>query len=219
MDYQKIYNQIINRAKTRQLEGYVERHHIIPKCLDGKDDNINIVQLTAREHFICHQLLVEIYPNNSKLWYSLFLMSINKNKKNHQKYNISSRNYERIKTEWNKYSKGKSKPIGFGDRIKSKNRNEKIGLSNSKPKPIGFGENISKINTGKKRSKEFKNNLIYRQYKPILQYDLQGNFIKEWESGTIAGNELGINKSTIAGNARNNGINKSAGGFIWKYKN
>ena len=30
MNYQKIYSQIIERAKNRQLEGYKEKHHILP---------------------------------------------------------------------------------------------------------------------------------------------------------------------------------------------
>jgi hypothetical protein len=38
MNYQKIYNQIIERAQNRILEGYVEKHHIIPKCLGGLDN-------------------------------------------------------------------------------------------------------------------------------------------------------------------------------------
>ena len=52
MNYQKIYNQIIERAKNRQLEGYKEKHHIIPRCLNGNNDKENLVKLTAREHFL-----------------------------------------------------------------------------------------------------------------------------------------------------------------------
>ena len=65
----------------------------------GNNDKENIVELTAREHFICHKLLCEIYPKETKLIQALWLMSINKNKKNHQKYKVSSREYERIKKE------------------------------------------------------------------------------------------------------------------------
>jgi len=56
MNYQKIYDQIIERAKNRKLEGYKEKHHIIPKCLGGPDNKENLVELTAREHFLCHLL-------------------------------------------------------------------------------------------------------------------------------------------------------------------
>ena len=48
MDYQKIYEQIVNRAKMRQLNGYKERHHIIPRCIGGSDDLDNIIELTAK---------------------------------------------------------------------------------------------------------------------------------------------------------------------------
>jgi hypothetical protein len=55
--------------------------------------------------------------------------------------------------------------------------------------------------------------------KKVLQFTLNGDLIKEWNSVKEASQTLKINSSTIAGNARNNKINKSAGGYIWKYKN
>ena len=48
----------------------------------------------------------------------------------------------------------------------------------------------------------------------VLQYDLDGNFIKEWESISEAKKRLGINNITYACN----GKYKHAGGYIWKYK-
>lgn len=67
MDYHRIYNALIYNAKNRDIAGYCENHHIIPKCMGGTDNNSNIVSLTAREHFVAHQLLVKMYPNNYKL--------------------------------------------------------------------------------------------------------------------------------------------------------
>lgn len=67
MDYQKHYNLLISRARNRILEGYVERHHVLPKCLGGSDDKTNIVQLTPEEHFVAHALLVKIYPEERNL--------------------------------------------------------------------------------------------------------------------------------------------------------
>ena len=60
MNYQKIYNKLINRAKNRNIMGYVEKHHIIPKCLGGEDCKTNLVNLTPEEHYLAHQLLVKI---------------------------------------------------------------------------------------------------------------------------------------------------------------
>ena len=67
MDYSRQYNLIINKAKERVLEEYSETHHIIPKCLGGTNENTNLVELTPREHLICHRLLVKMYPNNISL--------------------------------------------------------------------------------------------------------------------------------------------------------
>ena len=80
MDYSKIYNQLIDRAKDRLLEVYTEKHHIIPKCMNGSDDQLNIVSLTAEEHYIAHLLLVKIYPANNSLWYAANMMANRNNK-------------------------------------------------------------------------------------------------------------------------------------------
>jgi hypothetical protein len=48
---------------------------------------------------------------------------------------------------------------------------------------------------------------------PVLQYDLEGNFIKEWEScrGVDGFNRVGVSKSA-------KGLIESYKGFVWKYK-
>jgi len=77
MNYRCVYDCIIDRAKDRILINYKEKHHIIPRCLGGKDDKENLVWLTAREHFICHFLLTKIYNRETIEWYKMvnaFLM-------------------------------------------------------------------------------------------------------------------------------------------------
>lgn len=85
-------------------------------------------------------------------------------------------------------------------------RNIKIGLSNKKPKPTNFGNIISqrlKQNTNRRKS--------------VLQYDKQGNFIKEWESVQKAA--FSLDKKTGAAITEVcNGTRKSAYGYFWKYK-
>lgn len=66
MDYEKHYKALISNAKSRTIDGYVERHHIIPKCFGGSNDPDNIVKLTAREHFIAHILLYKMQTNTRK---------------------------------------------------------------------------------------------------------------------------------------------------------
>jgi hypothetical protein len=103
MDYLKIYDQIIHRAKKEnRLYGkgtYYERHHIIPKCMGGQGiveewkTHPNIVILTPREHFICHWLLCRIYPENKKLAHAFWFMSKQNEPRQQRDYIVSSRTY------------------------------------------------------------------------------------------------------------------------------
>jgi len=51
----------------RIVEDYTENHHVIPRCLGGPDTKNNLVRLTPEEHYVAHQLLVKIYPDNNAL--------------------------------------------------------------------------------------------------------------------------------------------------------
>lgn len=80
MNYQRIHDQIIARAKSEdrcKIKGgvYYERHHIIPKCLGGNNTKENLVLLTGREHFLVHWLLAEIHQID-KLWFAFNSMCI-----------------------------------------------------------------------------------------------------------------------------------------------
>ena len=58
--YSRLYHRIIASAQNRDVsEGYYERHHIIPRSLGGTDSKSNLVEVTAREHFILHYLLTK----------------------------------------------------------------------------------------------------------------------------------------------------------------
>ena len=73
MDYKKIYDKIIENRKLNPIgkAEYGEKHHIIPRSLGGSDDSENLVRLTAREHFICHALLAEMYERETFEWYKM----------------------------------------------------------------------------------------------------------------------------------------------------
>lgn len=97
MDYQGIYNRIIEKRQQNPLRDsdYGEVHHIIPKSLGGSEEKKNLVKLSAREHFICHALLSEIYEKYTFKWYKMnnaFLM-MKTNCIRHQRY-FNSRLYE-----------------------------------------------------------------------------------------------------------------------------
>lgn len=54
--------------------------------------------------------------------------------------------------------------------------------------------------------------------KSVIQFDNLGKKIKEYKSTVEAEKETGINKETIRSNANPNKTGKSAGGFVWMYK-
>jgi hypothetical protein len=60
------------------------------------------------------------------------------------------------------------------------------------------------------------NETIEKLSKPVLQYTLQGEFIKEWLNATQA--SLSLNKHTAAITECCRGFRKSIYGFIWRHK-
>lgn len=76
MNYAEHYERLVERALGRNLSGYFEKHHVVPKCLGGSNDKSNLVRLTAREHFTAHMLLVRMHPKNPKLVFAAHAMQM-----------------------------------------------------------------------------------------------------------------------------------------------
>ena len=105
MNYLKIYDNIVRRGQNRILEGYSEKHHIVPRCLGGTDDLTNLVWLTPEEHYLCHLLLVKIHPNNIRLVKAaMFMVSANKDQQRNNKA------YGWLKRQYSDYMKGPNNP-------------------------------------------------------------------------------------------------------------
>lgn len=71
MNYSKLYHRIIENRLNNLHVGYTEKHHIIPVSLGGSDSKENLVRLTAREHFICHWILVKMYKGTTHSYYKM----------------------------------------------------------------------------------------------------------------------------------------------------
>lgn len=145
MNYQNIYDNIINKSRNRDLIGYSEKHHILPKCLGGANSKENIVKLTAKEHFICHKLLCYIFPDHKGLKIALWAMCNNRN--NNNRYIPSSRSYEQAKIQhsiaMSELHKNKILTQETKDKIRNSNKN--------KSKPEGFNVGINRKGQGKGR--------------------------------------------------------------------
>lgn len=99
--YTKWYFSIITSSKSRIPEPnlYYEKHHIIPKSLGGDNNKSNLTLLTAKEHFICHLLLVKMTAghNQRKMSFASNMMLRGNNR-----YIPSGRIYQMIKEQFSK---------------------------------------------------------------------------------------------------------------------
>jgi hypothetical protein len=98
--YTRIYYSIIAQAKLRVNLDYTERHHIIPKSLGGDNTNDNLVRLTAKEHYVCHLLLVHMTQNESrtKMRYAVYRF-IHRNQYQQERIKITGRRYQYLKEQ------------------------------------------------------------------------------------------------------------------------
>lgn len=97
--------------------------------------------------------------------------------------------------------KGKKSPCGMLNKHHSKKTKEKMSISR----------------TGKVQSQETIEKRIKQLRKKVNQYDLEGNFIKTWDSINVASSTLHIKDSDISRVCK--GQRNKCGGYIWKYVN
>jgi len=160
--YTKIYYQIITPTLNRELDTYKELHHIIPRSLGGTDEKDNLTYLTAREHFICHWLLVKMTEgaDRSKMIYALQGMKAQNNNQQRYETKITSRVYEhyriehaRIHSETMKGRPAWNKGIPQTEEHKEKNRQAALKRG---PKSEETIEKWKKSREGYKHSEETK---------------------------------------------------------------
>ena len=168
MDYLRAYYNIIKKAGHAERLGYLELHHIVPRCIFGEkilnegnlkdvNQNSNLVYLTAREHFVAHWLLHRAFPTNKKLGLAFWAMA------------------------------GMFSPDQKRDYIPSSRAiaEARVAAANARKTPV-------------------------------IQYNLEGLFIREFNSLNSASKSVGIVPNAIGQNL--NSYTKSAGGFQWRFK-
>ena len=95
--YETFINNILNtRGRFSCGDEYHERHHIIPKCMGGGNEEENLIDLFAREHFEVHRLLALENPDNKSLQYAFFMMS-SENHLGDKEYEVTPEEYEEAK--------------------------------------------------------------------------------------------------------------------------
>jgi hypothetical protein len=77
-------------------------------------------------------------------------------------------------------------------------------------------EHYDTFNNGLNLTKGGRYDWKRNNLKPVMQYNLEGNFIKEWECGKWASLELNIQFDGISSCCL--GKQRTAGGYIWRFK-
>ncbi len=176
------YINFIHSRKFREIsEGsYTEKHHVIPYSYYGKfeKEKLNIIKLTAREHFIAHLILWKAF--SGKFVNAFYIMQNHSCKNGERYFKLTSRQYEKLRMDFSKQKskelKGKTWEELYGEekaKLMKKNHSEyrkryrhsketkdKISESHKKVnKDWMKGENnpSKNIEVGKKISKHRKN--------------------------------------------------------------
>ena len=207
MNYRHVYMLIIEHAKSEEKLGlrkkgngnYYERHHILPKSLFPlwSCKKSNLVLLTAREHYFCHQLLTKIFTS-SEMSYALLAFITRPN----ADYGITSKEYERIKSNFHpsKESILKRKQTLKGSKWYT--NGTKNTLTNNPPEGFYLGRAFSFTKETKdKMSKKAKGRTSNRkgahlsnETKEVLSKKLKGNKCANPES--VRKRHLGMKRWT-----------------------
>lgn len=195
MTYKEFIDDILQtRGRFGCRDEYHERHHIVPKCMGGGNDEENLIDLYAREHFEAHRLLALENPDDEGLVYAWWCMSVQTNQYTKERYKITAEEYEEVRKI---YAQTLSKNM-YGE------NNHFYGRKHSDETKNKIKKNHADL-SGSKHIKA----------KHVLQYDLYGNFIKEWDCITTAAKELHIDRHLITRCAMGNSV--TAHGYLWFY--
>lgn len=141
--YTKWYFNIVNDARSKEHVGYVEHHHIFPRSLGGDNNTENIVTMSARQHFVCHLLLVRMTSSNDriKMLHAAHHMSICHRK---SAYHVSSMTYEMLKKSISKLMKNNKRGLGQAGWRHTDEAKQKMSLAKKGKVPAGLAEAQSK---------------------------------------------------------------------------
>lgn len=215
MTYEEFINNILNtRGRFACGDEYHERHHILPICCDGDNDEKNLIDLFAEEHYEAHKLLALENPNNDKLQFAWWQMC--HCKKEDREYEVSAEDYTMAKKAHAAAIKKQNIERWANPEIRAKIQ---ASLSDPKTRKKMSESAKKRYNTveGKAHITEmWTDELRASVSKSVLQFTKDGEFVSEYFGAREASRRTNIMSSSIIECC--NGKRKSAGGFIWKYK-
>ena len=166
MTYDEFIKNILdNRGRFECGNEYHERHHIVPRCIGGANDENNLIDLFPKEHFEAHRLLALENPENKKLTYAWWMMSHSSGNDNQEPYELTSDEYEEARIAFVSAISGKNHPM-YGKHL-SEETKQKISEAHkgqhpseeSKKKMSESRKGENNCNYGKPMSDEQKKKL------------------------------------------------------------
>lgn len=239
MDYIKHYFFLTNNARIKNRSGYLELHHIIPRCVYDEDlfdktgishvnAKENVVLLTAREHFVAHWLLHRAFPSNKKLGLAFWAMAGWISPDHQRTYIPSSRAVEEARI-----AAANSRKVEILCYDLEGNFVREYSSLNEAAEEIGVVPNAigQTINGGTKSAGGYQwafktldyptkinSYIIQNNGLPIGQYDLNGKLISSFESLLDAERKLGYSEGAIRAAMNRGSKIKGLNSFFVQYE-
>jgi hypothetical protein len=152
LTYEEFINNILEtRGRFACGDKYHERHHIVPKCMSGSDDEENLIDLYAREHFIAHKLLALENPENDGLAYAWTMMAFVKDK-NQERYELTPEEYEEARIKLSELASIRMKELWNDDEYRRR-ASESHKRENLSKETL---EKLANASRGRKHTEEAK---------------------------------------------------------------
>jgi len=205
--------KFIDSLKSQVIDGYSEKHHIIPKSMGGTDDRSNLIALTPRQHFVAHWMLWKTYGGS--MGRAFFMMS------NFGKYGkVNSHTYAMARADYSKQvsiqmtgkvmppiseeTRQKMSKAALGKVISQEIRDKISASTLGKKRDAEFGRRVSEAKKGKgngrighQQSQETRNKIsLSNADRPLLScrgckntFKLHGG-VKRWHLENCKGTQI-----------------------------
>ena len=217
-NYQQFIEKILkSRGRHGCKDDYYEKHHIKPKCLGGQDEEENMIDLFAKEHYKAHELLAKENPKEKGLQFAWFCMSIMRNQYTNKRYRCSAEEYEEAKKAMANSMSEITKGRIVSEETKEKHRKQVTGPNNPMYGKLGASNpNYGRVASEKTKEKIRKNHPNFSganhpQCRAV--YCVETN--KMYWGAKAVQDELNININCVRDCCQ--GRQQTAGGYHWEY--
>ena len=231
----------LGRVRNKETKVLKEIH-----VYERKDGYTTLLVCVNSDPLKPHRLVAKAFPEICGEWFDgCEVHHLDKNPENNRADNLvvctKEQHYEYHRAERTERMLGDRNPTKGRKRTEEERRKMSVGMKGkyAEEKAYWFGKKLppemirksiegrkgkycgekasmwGKKHTAESRAKMSKSH--DHEKKPVYQYTLDGEFIREWESCMAVKKELGYDNSDIARCCK--GTKKTCHGFLWRFKN